>query len=486
MARKLTLRQLILSTLALWHDLSWKELGAAAGIDQKQISQHLRRDPLTDSAYEKILAAIPSPPAAVEIVTAYLESMEALEQGDDLTVAERAEVERSVLALSRVIRKALTDSVRSRTAGPAGYPTSREAALSRERAALLWSRLEGLPAKARLEIVRADPAYQSWSLCERVCQESVTEASRRVERAAELARLAREIAERVPGPEDWRDRLRGYAAAHAANALRVSGELNAADAALEAAKRLWEAGSDPAGVLDPGRLFDLEASLRRDQRRFDEALAALDAAIIVGRSPARVLIKKGFTLEVMGEYERAIETLRQAAPLVERQDDPRLLYMLRFNLAVNYCHTGRSNEATDLLERVRELATNLGDEVFLIRVVWLQGRIAAGLGRPLEARTLLAQARREFAARRMGYDVALALLEEAVLLLDEGRPAEVRELARHLAVVFQSNGVHREALAVLRLFQEAAERETATAEMVRRLLRYLYRARYDQGLQFTS
>ena len=199
MARKLTLRQLILSTLALWHDLSWKELGAAAGIDQKQISQHLRRDPLTDNAYEKILAAIPSPPAAVEIVTAYLESMEALEQGDDLTVAERAGVERSVLALSRVIRKTLTDSVRSRTAGPAGYPTSRQVASSREQAAVLWSRLAGLPAEMRLGVVRVAEEYQSWSLCERVCQESVTEASRRVERAAELAQLAREIAERVPG-----------------------------------------------------------------------------------------------------------------------------------------------------------------------------------------------------------------------------------------------------------------------------------------------
>jgi hypothetical protein len=33
----------------------------------------------------------------------------------------------------------------------------------------------------------------------------------------------------------------------------------------------------------------------------------------------------------------------------------------------------------------------------------------------------------------------------------------VRELARGLAEVFRSNGVHREALAVLRLFQEAAD-----------------------------
>jgi hypothetical protein len=57
-------------------------------------------------------------------------------------------------------------------------------------------------------------------------------------------------------------------------------------------------------------------------------------------------------------------------------------------------------------------------------------------------------------------------------------------LAQGLAAVFKSEGVHREALAALRLFREAAERETATPELTRNVLRYLFRARYDQGLRF--
>jgi hypothetical protein len=79
----------------------------------------------------------------------------------------------------------------------------------------------------------------------------------------------------------------------------------------------------------------------------------------------------------------------------------------------------------------------------------------------------------------------LAFLEEAVLLLNEGRTSEVKGLAGELIVVFESKGVHREALAALRLFQEAAERETATADFARSVLSYLFRARHDQGLQFT-
>ena len=348
----------------------------------------------------------------------------------------------------------------------------------------LWTRLAALSEEERQAVVRVAREFQSWALCEQICQESVAEASRQVERAGALARLAQDVAERVAGPGEWRQRLRGYAAAHVANVLRVSGNLNAADAALDEAKRLWHAGADPASVLDPGRLLDLEGSLRRAQRRFEEALAALDGAIAVGRSPARVLVKKGFTLEVMGDYGRAIEALLQAAPHVERQGDPRLLYMLRFNLAVNYCHTSRFGDAAALMVKVRELATDLGDEVFLVRIVWLEGRIAAGLGRRDEALARLAQARQEFAARGMSYDVALALLEEAVLLLDEGRTAEVKGLAGGLARLFDTQGVHREALAALRLFQEAAEREEATAELAQRILRFLFRARADQGLRF--
>jgi hypothetical protein len=159
--------------------------------------------------------------------------------------------------------------------------------------------------------------------------------------------------------------------------------------------------------------------------------------------------------------------------------------MLRFNLAVNFSHLGLFREASTLIQQVRDLAVDLGDEVFLIRVIWLEGRIAAGSGRFEEGRRLLEQARREFAARKMGYDVALALLEEAVLLLEDGRMAEVKVMARNLAEVFETKGVHRAALAALQLFQEVVERDEATAELARRILGYLFRARYDQGLRFT-
>lgn len=489
MPRKLTFRQLLLSVLALRYEVSQKEIGARARMPEKNVSYHLRQErqgEMKDNAFERILAAIPCPPAAVALVTACLESLDALEMENSLAVEEKAEIEEGVQAASRIVRRALTESVRRSRAGTVeGYPEASGLDLDRARAEELFSRLVQLPEAIRPEVIRVAESFQSWALCEKVCAVSVEEASRDVERAAAWARLAEEIASWV-SPELWRARLQGYAAAHGANALRVSGELKASEAAFERARRLWKDGADPLGVLDPGRLPDLEASLRRAQRRLAEALALLDEAAAVGRHPERALLKKGFTLEVLGEPERAVEILLQAQPLIERSGDPRLLYMLRFNLAVNYCHLGRFREASELVREVSHLILERGDWNEVLRVKWLEGRIDAGLGRRKKARDLLEQVRCEFGLRKMSYEVALIVLEEAVLLLEEGQQLEVKKLTQELREVFESKGVHREALAALRLFHEAAEGEQATAELARRVLRYLFRARYNEGLRFTS
>lgn len=491
MARKLTFRQLLLTILAVWHDRSYKEIAAEAGLSQDSVSHYLRRErggEMKDDVFDRLLAALPCRPGEVETVTACLESLAGLESRQDLTGEELAVVEEAALGASRLTRAFLTRTLRRSRSGPdfEDYPDVADLAAARRKAGEQWERLKDLPETMRGTVVRFAGELQNWALCERVCEESVQAVSQDLEHAAALARLARDIAEGARGPEGWRRRIQGYAAGHEANVLRVAGELKAADTGLAEALKLWEAGSDPGGVLDPGRLLNLEGALRRDQCQFDEALTLLDQAAAAGRFPELALVQKASTLEAMGEAERAIETLLQAAPFVENRGVPRLSYMMRFNLAVNYCHLGRYGDAAELVREVRDLATERGDENELSRVTWLEGRLAAGMGRTGEARTLLENARRAFESRNMGYDAALALLEEVVLLLDEGQTAEVKALALELTRVFDSKGVHREALAALRLFQEAAERETATADLARRVLRYLFRARHDQGLRFTA
>ncbi len=490
MARKLTFRQLVLSILTLVAGLGHKEIGALLGLRRESVADYLgrkRKTELDDPVYERLLSAFRRGRAAAAIAAACLEALEALDRAADLTEEELAAIEQEVLAGSRLLRKLLTAALRrSREVRfEEGYPNAFEARLCRRQAAEQFAELKRLDARSRLAVVRLNREYQNWALVESCCEAAVEEGSRDLKRSAAWARLALGIAKWVRGPEGWRRPVRGYALAHWANLLKVRGDLKAADFRLEEAKRLWHAGSDPAGLLDPGRLLDLEGSLRKAQRRFAEAISCCDKAIPVSRFPERALMMKGTTYDAMGEHELAIAALREAETHADRRSDPRLKNMLRLNLGNHLVHAACYAEAAELVEEVRRCPDGLG-KLDLARIPWLEGRLLAGLGRREEALRLLAEARERFAAEEMFYDVTLALLEEGALLLDENRTQEVKVLTRELPKIFESKGVHREALAALQIFQEAVEREAATAELARRVLRFLFRARYDQGLRFES
>src|SRR6185295_7570915 len=140
------------------------------------------------------------------------------------------------------------------------------------------------------------------------------------------------------------------------------------------------------------------ASFCRDRRRFPEALKLLEEAEAAAppEDIPRILVKRAVTLEHMGDSEGAIEVLRKAVPLADLRREPRKQLNVYFNLAANYCHLERYDEAAHLLPRVHELADGVGRKLILIREVWLRGRIGAGQGRVAEARAAFDQVRREF------------------------------------------------------------------------------------------
>src|SRR5947199_7944340 len=120
------------------------------------------------------------------------------------------------------------------------------------------------------------------------------------------------------------------------------------------------------------------------------------------------------------------------------------------------------------------------------RVTWLEGKIAAGLGRTAEAQTAFEQARKVFEQRELTHEYALVSLELALILLAQGRTGETRTLAEEMLRIFQAQKVEREALAALQIFCDTAKREAATVELTRRVVKFLYRAQHDPELRFES
>ena len=361
---------------------------------------------------------------------------------------------------------------------------ARRVELARRQAARLWESLRRCPPARLREQISRSPEFHDWALAERLCDESVRAAAGDAARALHLALAALRAAELSPGNGLWRSRLQGYCWPFIGNAQRVGIDLAAAEASFATGWRLWRAGgSRAAWPLGEWRLLDLEASLRRDQRRFAAAFELLDRALAAAPAAARghILLNKQYTHEQAGEIEAALATLEEAAPLVETDDEPRNRRVVRFNGIVLLCHLGRFLEAEARLPELRELTVELGNRLDLTRVLWLGGRIAAGLGRRDEARAALAQARWEFAAAGNGANATLAGLELASLLLEEGRTADAAALADEMVAIFSSMRVQRETLAALHLFCRAARAHTATAEMARALLASLERSRAGQA-----
>lgn len=476
----LPLKSLLLAILRLLKGRRVKQLAAATGLPHKRIGGIERgtvKNVLAEEL-ELLFISMACSEAEVVIVSACLEALDGLDPAAD--PAEAAAQERFVAGVGRDLRR------RMRWPGsvePREYPLPHEVEPDRAEARDAWTRLREVKTLRELVLaVRVGREHHRWALVELLCDESARAASKDAGRARDLAFAAVRIASHLRVREGWRRRLLGFAAAHLANAQRVAGDLVRAERTLAAAKRLWATGEDPDQLLDPGRLLDLEASLRRDQRRFEESLSVAAQAAAVTRRPEHVSLKTAFTLEVMGEYDRAIGVLIEVAPRVETHPEARLRTIHRFNFMVLLSHLGRHREAARLLPSLRRMVA--GDELDRIRTRWLEGRLAAGLGQTGTALKALADARSRFARKGLHYDVALSLLETAALLLECGELAEVQKLACELAPIFEANGVHDEALKALRLFEEAVARQAATAELARRLLAWLFRARHDRGLVF--
>jgi tetratricopeptide (TPR) repeat protein len=344
-----------------------------------------------------------------------------------------------------------------------------------------WERLKAQPPKLRPVLVEAAPEYQSWAFIVRLCEESAKRAAHDPGEALELARLAEQAARQQPQGEGkpWRMRLEGYATAFEANAFRVAGQLKVADQVFARAWILWRQGTDRAGLLAESRLLDLEASLRRDQGHFTKALSLLDQAreLAAPSEAGRLFLKESATREQMGDFEGSIAALERAAGCIDAESQPRLSFGLRYNQAKNLCRLGRAENAEQLIPEIRELAERLRNDIDLLKTLGLEALVLAGQGRTAEAVASLEMVCRAFRQRPLPCDFALAGLDLVLLYREQGRWLEIQRLAKEMVAIFQKEGGHREAIAAVVLFQEAAAKEAVTVNLVYRLQDYLRQCR---------
>jgi tetratricopeptide (TPR) repeat protein len=371
-----------------------------------------------------------------------------------------------------------------------------QALYDRERfeAQALVAELMGHSPERQVLIVQNSARFHTWGVYSRLLDLSWTESIRSLVTAEHLARLALLLADqldvhlyRAEGIED----LRARAWAYIGNVRRQRSDLAGADDAFRtAAEHLRLGTGDP---IEKAMLLDLKASLNRAQRKLGRAMSLLKRAHTIflaagdRHRAGRTLVGMELIHHQAGSPEEGIPLLYQALELIDSHQEPRLLIAVWHNLIDDLAEAGRAMEARRLFREARKLYLRFPEAVTQNRRTWVAGKIARGLGQDEEAEALFLEARASFLQESIPYEVALVSLDLAALYAKQGRSEEIKRLVEEIVPVFSSLQVHREALAALAFWQQAAETETARiADVVADVASFLKRSQYDPELRFVA
>ena len=365
-----------------------------------------------------------------------------------------------------------------------------DVARERSRGRELFEELARHPPARQALLVANSLRFRSRALGEALLEHSHEAGFSDPVRASELARLAVTLAgflleeSRGEGGEG----LLARAWAQLGNALRIRCDFAGAEQAFETAAGLGEGGR--VSPLETARVLDLHASLKREQRRFDEAAALMDRVVTLYRKLGqkallgRSLKQKSMICGESGDVEGEIALLRRALELLSPDREPRTFLAARHNLISALCEAGRPRDAFALLFHTRPLYLKQGDRMNLLRLRWLEGTVALGLERHEQAAVAFHEVREAFLELGLDYDAALASLDLAEVYALQGRTADVRRLAEEMLEVFQVRNIHREALGALAVLQQAARLEKAGIVLVREVASFLKKSRSRPDLRF--
>jgi tetratricopeptide (TPR) repeat protein len=354
-----------------------------------------------------------------------------------------------------------------------------ETALDRERAEAprLFAELDSHPAPRRQLLARNSSRFQTWSLCELVIDKSFEAGFVSPPAAVELAELGVAIAETLDAERYSSSLVRDL---HLRGAEEVFGE----------AEGLLEEGT--GDVIEEARLYSFTASLRSDQRRFDEAIRLAGHAETIYRRAgdhhlmARSMVSKGLFTVYSGDSEGAIAILETALANLEPEQDRRVTLAAQHNLILCLNECGRLQEALKLLVKARPLYAKYGDPWSRTGLRWLEGKIATGLDRAQEAEHAFSEARRSYLELEKPLDFALVSLDLAALHLGEGQTDTARRVAAEILPIFRSREIQREAIAAVMVFQQAVEKDRITFELIHRLSKSLEDSRDNPRLRQTA
>jgi tetratricopeptide (TPR) repeat protein len=325
-----------------------------------------------------------------------------------------------------------------------------------------------------------------------LCKTAHTQHERNPRLSLELATQACEVALKLDAEATTPPRYcQGLALRERANALRYLGRFTEALEALDAAEPLFDGGG-------AGDAFDLAVVLLIRATVLHEVGRLIEAADIANRArtifadygdPFREL--SAFMLEAgclmfTGDLATAGPMFERAVALAAALGDAATQARALSNAAMVYSRRGELDEAEPRYLEALLIFEEVGLMTELARTNWELANLSVKRGQLARGANLLSRAREELAAAGMTNDYALATLDWAAVRLGLGRTKEVAEACRRIVVVFESEGMTREARRALASLQEALAHGTATSETVHRVRKFIEDLPRNPDLRFVA
>lgn len=216
----------------------------------------------------------------------------------------------------------------------------------------------------------------------------------------------------------------------------------------------------------------MRASLRRDQRRYTEAAKLLrESAEAYGQlknllGMARTQLSLGELLRQEGQLSQAFDEVFAGLRLAAKAADPHLYFGGLHQHALILSDLGQKQRALVLSEKLEPFYFVFTGKIFQLRGLWLKGRLHSSQRQWRKAEKYLERVRRDFLAKGLLYDAALAALDLALVYAEQGNYLKVSRLAHQMYPVFRAQQIPRESAATLLLFHQATVRGEASASAI--------------------